>query len=263
MRQSYELYFIANLLADIGLLTVTARTNGCFNIRRILLTGTLTALYALLAEAFFPALSHPIIQLVLIPPIAMLACGEADRRQWFPTALQLFCAAMLAGGVITFCPSISIPVVYCAALLVISALFTVRRQRLLSWDVMLQLSLNRKTISFRALIDTGNRLREPISGLPVLIVEEALLQSILSPDTAYPPCRQVSFGGLGGTGTIRCFRPDSIMIRRGNQLLSTPPVWVAVYPGRIPGSARALAPPSFAVIPGTAPQQILSKGVHL
>ena len=59
-----------------------------------------------------------------------------------------------------------------------------------------------------------------------------------------------SFGGLGGCGTVRCFHPDHVWICRGGQLIPAPEIWVAVYPGRIPGMQRALAPPSFAIIPG-------------
>ena len=39
-------------------------------------------------------------------------------------------------------------------------------------------------------------------------------------------------------------------VRRGDSFFRAPDVWIASYPGKIPGSTRALAPPSFAVIPG-------------
>ena len=44
----------------------------------------------------------------------------------------------------------------------------------------------------------------------------------------------------------------AVLIRRGDRYLRAPDVWIAAYPGRIPGSTHALAPPSFAVIPGKA-----------
>ena len=119
-----------------------------------------------------------------------------------------------------------------------------------SWEVRVSLCFQGKSIRFPALIDTGNRLREPMSGLPVLIAEASLLDGLLGGELAPGLTRQVAFGGLGGCGTVRCFHPDHVWICRGGQLIPAPEIWVAVYPGRIPGMQRALAPPSFAIIPG-------------
>ena len=78
----------------------------------------------------------------------------------------------------------------------------------------------------------------------------SLLDGLLGGELAPGLTRQVAFGGLGGCGTVRCFHPDHVWICRGGQLIPAPEIWVAVYPGRIPGMQRALAPPSFAIIPG-------------
>ena len=109
------------------------------------------------------------------------------------------------------------------------------------------IALRGRSVSFRALIDTGNRLHEPISGASVLIAESALLDHL---PTGSIPHRRVSFGGLGGSGALDCFHPDAVLIHRGDSFIRAPDVWIAAYPGRIPGPTRALAPPSFAVIPG-------------
>lgn len=135
-----------------------------------------------------------------------------------------------------------------AGVLLIGVMLSFHRRRLVTWEVTVLLSLRGRTASFRALIDTGNRLHEPISGLPVLIAENSLLQNFLQ--SLQIPFRSIAFGGLGGNGNVRCFRPDMVLIRRGDQFVRAPDVWVALYPGKFPGTSRALAPPSFAVIPG-------------
>ena len=103
--------------------------------------------------------------------------------------------------------------------------------------------VNGRIARFPALIDTGNRLREPLSGLPVLIAEARVLRDILPPG-GY---RTLSFGGLGGVGRMACFRPDAVWIGRGAARRRGPDIWVAVSPAPLPGLCQALAPPEFAL----------------
>lgn len=254
MRQSVEAYFLMNLTVDAALLAVIARANGCFRPRRALLGGLLCAAYALLVENVSGRLGHPVVQLLLIVPVALIVSGDHDWRKWGSVAFQLFCGAMMLGGLGTLMSRGGVSptaVVLGAGLLLLNMLLNVRASRIITWEVTVCLYFRGRNVSFRALIDTGNRLREPISGQPVLIAESSLLKELIhSANGDDFPGRRVAFGGLGGGGTVRCFRPDMVLIRRGDQLIRAPEVWVAVYPGKIPGTSRALAPPSFAVIPG-------------
>ncbi len=247
MSGSIEAYFLMNFAVDAALIAVVARANGCFRMRRALLAGLIAALYAVLAVRL-PRLTHPMVQLALAAPVALAACGDPDPRRWAGMALQLFCGALLLGGAASLLPMpmrAAIPLALIAGLAALYALLRVRRMRAAGWEVTVLLSLRGRLVAFRALIDTGNRLREPISGLPVLIAESSLLDGLLA-GAAHG--RWVAFGALGGGGMVRCFRPDAVFIRRGNRLMRAPEVWVAAYPGRIPGASRALAPPSFALV---------------
>lgn len=256
MRQSYEAYFLFNLVMDTALLSIVARANGCFQARRVLLSACIAAVYALVTVSGAPALAHPMVQLALTVPISLILCGSGEMRRWGGVAFQLFCGAATVAGVGSLLTRRSTPGVwkiaaFACALLSLNALLSVRTRRLSTWEVGVCLAFHGRSIHFRALIDTGNRLREPVSGLPVLIAESSLLKDLLSPDDAEDAhFRRIAFGGLGGGGTVRCFRPDHVWIRRGEQLIPAPEIWVAVYPGKIPGVSRALAPPAFAVIPG-------------
>lgn len=254
MQHSLEAYFLTNLAVDTALMATVARANECARLRRIILCGFLAASYALLTEAVSVRLKHPMIQLLLLSILGMILGGDCDVRCWGGMALQLFGGAMMLGGIgsIVSRNRALLPAALGAGILLIGAVLSLRSRKLVSWEVTVLLSLRGRTTSFRALIDTGNRLHEPISGLPVLIAEASLLQDLLQ--SLHVPFRSVAFGGLGGSGTVRCFRPDMVLIRRGDQLVRAPDVWVAVYPGKFPGSSRALAPPSFAVIPGSSRQ---------
>ena len=123
----------------------------------------------------------------------------------------------------------------------LSLLLSLRRRIRTTWYIELCVAAGGNTTRFQALIDTGNRLREPISGLPVLIAEEHLLSKIL-PETGY---RAVAFGALGGGGMLKCFHPDGIWAVTRHGLSATPDVWIAVSPGRLPGTTQALAPGEF------------------
>ena len=253
MQQSLEAYFLINLAVDAALIAVVARANGCFRFWRAIAGGLLAAIYALMVQTVSERLAHPAIQLALTVPVSLIVCGDPEPRRWGAIAFQLCCGALMLGGISGLSAGSGVAGIG-GGLLLLALLLNVRSRRLSSWEVTVCLRCQGRSASFRALIDTGNRLREPISGLPVLIAEASLLRDIFPPDReSSVACRRITFGVLGGGGTVRCFHPDSVMIRRGNRLIPAPEVWVAVYPGRIPGSARALAPPSFAIIPGSAP----------
>ena len=253
MQQSLEAYFLINLAVDVALIAVVARTNGCFRLWRTLTGGFLAAVYALLVRTVSERLAHPAIQLVLIVPVSLIVTGDPSPHKWLSVAFQLSCGALMLGGIGGLAAR-NIAAGIGGGLLLLSLLLNVRRHRMSAWDVTVCLRYRGRSTSFRALIDTGNRLREPISGLPVLIAEASLLRGIFPTDRdSAVSCRRVTFGALGGGGSVRCFHPDSVLICRGSRLIPAPEVWVAVYPGKIPGSSRALAPPSFAIIPGNVP----------
>ena len=155
-------------------------------------------------------------------------------------ALRLFrgagAAAFLAGALL-------------GALALVAAT-DMRKKRMVTWEVRVFLAAGGGEARFRALVDTGNRLREPFSGLPVLICERGVLADVLPagydalpPGGAPPGFRQVGYGALGGGGRMNCFRPELCLVDYGNGYLKSPDLWVAVYPGKMPGGVRALAPP--------------------
>ena len=249
MQHSLEAYFLVNFAVDAALIAVVSRANECMRLRRVCFGSLLAASYALLTKTVSERLAHPLLQLLLLAILSMVLCGESDAKQWISIAIQITGGAMMLGGVGSLVPAPEkFPTALLGAGLVLaSAILCVRSRRMLTWEVTVLIALHGRSVSFRALIDTGNRLREPISGLPVLIAESALLEALPTDDLTF---RRVSFGVLGGSGAVKCFRPDAVLIRRGDRFFRAPDIWVAAYPGRIPGSTRALAPPSFAVIPG-------------
>ena len=241
---SIEAYFLVNLLADLTLMSLAARSLGCFRLRRALPLSMLAAGYALLA-ALHPPLAHPVIQALLLAVSGAWLTGGPSVVLTPPCLLALTASALLAGGIAGRLPA-SLPfAVRVGSGICLGGGIMVglagRRRHAGSGPVWVRAGMDGRSVGFPALIDTGNRLREPLSGQPVLIVRDARVRSIL-PSSGY---RQVAFGSVGGGGTLRCFRPDRLTLEVGPRVRRVPDAWIAIFPGRLPGGVEALAPAEF------------------
>lgn len=74
----------------------------------------------------------------------------------------------------------------------------------------INISVANKNINFKGFLDTGNELREPLTNLPVIIVEKDLLQDLNLKDyTTY----NVGYSVISGdNGNLQGFKPDNIYI---------------------------------------------------
>ena len=97
------------------------------------------------------------------------------------------------------------------------------------------------------IIDTGNHLTEPISGLPVIVLSSDSISdnrnSKIDFMTSNNAFRLVPFGGVGGNGCMTCYMPDRILLSTGNNIHELCDMWVAIYEGTLPGGHEALMPP--------------------
>ena len=258
MAVSVEAYWLVNFAMDLLATAIIARSLGRVRWKRVALAAAVGASWAALAQlgalrflSSLPALAalSLLMAAIAIPPDSLrsalvsgaaLLGGGVFLGGVQLAALRLFrgagAAAFFAGALLG-----------AGALLAATAL---RKKRLVTWEVQVFLSAGGGEARFRALVDTGNRLREPFSGLPVLICERGVLADVLPagydalpPGGAPPGFRQVGYGALGGSGRLNCFRPELCLVDYGNGYLKSPDLWVAVYPGKMPGGVRALAPP--------------------
>lgn len=237
-----EVFLAVNLAADFALLASVSRAMGLFSWRGVLAADGICAALAALA-ALRPGL-RPLAAVVSPAAAALVLTRRAAPRQWAVFTLMLAGQAMLCGGIARLLP---LPGMLAGPVcLVIGALLTLligagRPPGSRDWQVPLCLRVGGRCARFPALIDTGNRLREPRSGLPVVIAEAQLVRHIL-PESGY---RTLGFGALGGEGRMACFKPDALWIGSGPRRRRGPEVWVAVSPTPLPGLCQALAPPEF------------------
>ena len=241
---SVEAFLALNLLSDAALIGAASRALGVFSLRRVALASALGAAYGTLATIYPDPWASPAVQVMMLTGIAALLSFGASARLTDTAALMLCTVALLAGGISRLIPlrgsAAAIPCAIAGGLSM-SLLYAARPPRSADYRVRIRLNVNGKTARFDALVDTGNRLREPLSGLPVLVAEEALVRSVL-PDDGY---RELRFGAIGGDGILRCFKPTSVWIERGRHFRRVPDLWVAVSKAPLPGCHRALAPCAF------------------
>ena len=236
---SIERFFLINGAADFLVLASVARGFGAFRLGRIALAAALCAVYGTLA-ALFPPFGTPVVQAALLAPATLLTLGRSSPCDAAPCALSIAATGWMTGA----CAAQAGPLGYLGALAAPMACglrIRASRRSLAALTARIEVTHRGETARFPAWIDTGNRLTEPLSGQPVLIASAPLVQTVL-PEGGY---RQVAYGSVGGSGTLSCFRPDRLYILSAGRRRPAPDTWIAVFPGRLPGSAQALAPAEF------------------
>lgn len=90
---------------------------------------------------------------------------------------------------------------------------------------------NARTVCFDAIVDTGNLLCEPFSGIPVIVAEREVMQPVLSDEfiglldgNTIDSCentgekvRVIPYSGINGDGVMLAFFPEDICIEIGDR----------------------------------------------
>lgn len=180
--------FVLNTLVDYLLLLTTASLAGTPMRRlRFALLSILGGVYAV-STFLIPALAKPVVRVLFGGAIGLLAfCREP--RSWRLTALFFLLSGSLAGlmlalGLAAGSPTGIMRRIYCAdvswgVLLGSSALFYVLLHLLFRQaarygggdTVDITITINERHCRVRALRDSGNMLRDPVRGQPVLVAE--------------------------------------------------------------------------------------------
>lgn len=192
---------LLNLLVDYLLLLTTAQLAGIPLRRgRLALCAAVGALYA--GAVFLPGLSwlsHPLCRTAVGAAMA-LAAWRREAHPWRLTALFFLLAGGLGGLVLAlglasgsvaayvgrlYRAEISWPVLLGAALGFFGLLHLVFRQaaRHGGGEIMdATISIGGQSRAVRVLHDTGNTLRSPVTGQPVLVLEQTSLGGLLPPE---------------------------------------------------------------------------------
>lgn len=83
-------------------------------------------------------------------------------------------------------------------------------------------------ISLNTLVDTGNSLVEPMSGMPVMLAEQGQLQQLLTTNLLEEKWRLIPYKTVGKEGVLFGFKPDKIEIKKENETLTLEKVIVGL-----------------------------------
>jgi stage II sporulation protein GA (sporulation sigma-E factor processing peptidase) len=92
-----------------------------------------------------------------------------------------------------------------------------------------------------ALLDTGNMLREPVSGLPVVLLDKGVGGKLAG---CWPAAVEIPFGTAGGVSAVRAAPAERVDALCGGRWKRLGDVYLAVCDGRLAGGVEALLPPA-------------------
>ena len=165
---------------------------------RILLAGTLGAIYSIMTYiSELQIYSNIILKIILSIIITYIAYNPQTVKQLWKTILIFYLTSFVFGGAAfsliyivkpqeilmkngLFLGTYPLKTVILAAIIafiILITAFTIVKSKLNKKDMFceIKVKLNNKLIETKAMIDTGNLLKEPITNTPVIILEHTLL----------------------------------------------------------------------------------------
>jgi len=261
MRVSIEWFLFDNALMDFVVLAFAAALSGLrLRMGAAVLLSFLGAGFALAALWVCPILLTPVPKLLFAAVLALGLRAEGWRAYLRALLSVLLCAFLLGGlmmllslqmpgsgaagmaggALIGTVASRAVLVALLAAALLPRLLRTLRSAaRADSLRVGLRILLDGRLLELTALIDTGNMLSEPLTGLPVVLVDRDIGEK-----AGYP----VRYAGVGGGGELLARRAQAAQVRIGGAWREID-IMVARSPAPITGAqaiigSNALPPPA-------------------
>ena len=247
-----ESFVCVNLLMNMSLLVSGARLAGGVRWGRALIAALTGAAYAVIAGLLGEGWTAGGAQILMLA--GMTAIIFPAWKAWVKGFICMAgCAAFMAGCqtmIVRWFPlhgGAAQAVTACAAAAVSFADgwgIRAERERV---RVVLRIRTKAGETDMCALVDTGNTLREAMTGLPVIVAEEKRMAACISGEESAPfgEVRKIRYETLGGGGEMKIIKPESVFICEKGYWSRCLDSWIALYPGELPGSIGALAPPGL------------------
>lgn len=228
-----DLVVFLNFSVDLLLLLAVNRLSGCPDRwGRLLSASLLGGIYSglcLIPELF--SLGHPLCYLLVLLIICIIAFGVSSQalRQG---AVFLLLSLSLGGMALAVHKSRIDILILEAGFIWLLTRLAFGTRTLDQQYLPVTLTYQGKSYSFPALVDTGNQLRDPVSGDPVLVISEAQAHKItgLSPSQISDPLGTILAHPLEG---LRIIPYSSVGTGRAMMLaLSLPQVTLGKQSGR-------------------------------
>ncbi len=271
-----DILLVLNFIINYLLLRVTTLITGkAFRWWRLCVAAAIGALSALII--FFPYIGNlymTLYKLGVIMLMAVVAFGFKGYLKWIIDVGILFAVsfifsgAMLAlyllspnnkmlmyNGVVYF----DITAVSLLAAIVAGYVITLLLARIMGSKhpkeqiCTVMIVANGAMVSLRGLIDTGNSLTEPFSGLPVIVAPQRLVERILPEEmkqavgvAAGGHIRIIPFHSIGGGGMLMGFKPELVKLVSNKMDITVKDVYIGVSAeGSLNGEYDAIVNPTL------------------
>ena len=219
MRISGWLYLSQQMICGLCLLLALGQAAGLG--RRSIPRLTLTALLTALAPLAAARVGAPWLRALLLLPVMLLAPvaawpGIPKRFRPHVSLLHAMLGMMLAGWArllqgLGLWQSLLAPA-SCALLCAVTPLM---RRTEHPRCVTVEIRHNSHRLTLTALIDSGNLLRDPLTGLPVIVISRraaSRLTLLPPPGSLTPGMRLMSVRTIAGTSLMAVFRPSAVFL---------------------------------------------------
>lgn len=102
------------------------------------------------------------------------------------------------------------------------------RQEAQALNCAITVERGEKILQTTALVDTGNSLREPFTGYPVVIVEEALIKELMPACDEKTVLRLIPCTTVSGKSLMPAFRPDKLTVAVQKKKVEVENVYIAI-----------------------------------
>lgn len=244
MRISVLLCLLQQCLCSAVILAAAGRLNGLPPpgvLRRTVcaLSGGAAGLLALLLPVSY--------RMLCLPPVLLLPClawpGLTLPRLLRLLPCQLLLMWLLGGMVGTGLQYLPAALTLCAALTAICRLPLWQKAQPAARYAWLSITHQGRSLQVTALIDSGNLLRDEVTGLPVIVLSQSAARRLIClppPGQLLPGMRYLPVRTATGAACMVMFRPQRIMLRQRGQTLPVQAM-LAISPDAA-ASFSALAP---------------------
>lgn len=222
-----DVYFAVSCLMN-GLLLSCALLPLPVKKRRIWLASAVGALGGCLWElAGPPEMARPVSALALSALMVQLCIGKRPARQWRTVLFKFYAYSFLMAGLIPFIRRyISLWLLCCGAAYLGLRGFLKLTEGKKKQEVRIRVEKSGESWELRAVVDSGNLLREPVHGRPVIVVRAGCLENC--PEASWP----VLYQTIQGRGMMLGFWPQRVELegrefKEGEVLIGLSSTWRA------------------------------------
>ena len=219
MRVSGWLYLTQQFLCCLCLLLVLGQVAGMNRkpLPRLMLAALLVALGTLLASRMALAWLRPLMLAALLVLVPLAVWPGTPKRLRLPLCLSHLTLGLTLAGWARLMAGLGLwpALVPAAACGLMGALTPLMRRADHARCVTAEIRMNGHRLTLTALIDSGNLLRDPVTGLPVIVISRraaARLTLLPSPGRLTPGMRLISVRTIAGSTLMAVFRPSAVFL---------------------------------------------------